>query len=196
VPGWLGLRSFRRPTRAEALDRMDARLQGRPLQSLRDTQAIGDTDLASRAVWNAHQLRMATRAAEAEAVAPDLRVSKRDPYALRYVAALMLAVALLFGSLVRVGSVADMGGGGPDDLQRHQILQAEHQERERRDRDRPERPECLGQPFGPEAGMGRQKLPAKATERGGVAVGWGVWNDELPRRVSPRARNSVRAKWG
>jgi uncharacterized protein (TIGR02302 family) len=108
---WAGLRAFHAPTRTEALDRIDARLKGRPLQTLRDSQAVGEADDASRAVWAAHQARMAARAETAAAVPPDLRVARRDPFALRYVAALVLAVALLFGSLVRVGSVTEMGGG-------------------------------------------------------------------------------------
>ena len=54
---------------------------------------------------------MRARAETARAVRPDLRVSARDPYGLRYMAALVFLVALLFGSLVRVGSVADMTPG-------------------------------------------------------------------------------------
>ncbi len=103
---------FRLPHRNEALARLDASLPGRPLQALTDTQAIGAEDANSTAVWRAHQARMAERAAQAEAVPGDLRVSSRDPYALRYVAVLAFAVALLFGSIWRVGSVADMTPGG------------------------------------------------------------------------------------
>lgn len=108
----LGLRRFRRPHRDEALDRLDATLKGRPLQTLRDDQAIGGSDAASVAVWRAHQARMAARAAEARAVSPDLRVSQRDPFALRYVAVLALAVALLFGSFWKVSSVTGVTAGG------------------------------------------------------------------------------------
>lgn len=103
---------FRLPTRAQAITRLDASLAGRPLQALMDTQTIGATDAASTAVWHAHQARMAARAAEAEPVAADLRVSSRDPYALRYLAILVFGIALLFGSIWRVGSVADMTPGG------------------------------------------------------------------------------------
>ncbi len=108
----LGLRRFRWPHRQEALDRLDATLKGRPLQTLRDTQMIGGSDAASVAVWRAHQDRMAARAAQARAVSPDLRVSQRDPYALRYVAVLALAVALLFGSFWKVSSVTGVAAGG------------------------------------------------------------------------------------
>ncbi len=105
-------RKLRLPTREDAVARLDATLPGRPLQALTDTQTIGAEDAASAAVWRAHQARMAARAATAEPVPADLRVSARDPYALRYVAVLAFAVALLFGSIWRVGSVTDMTPGG------------------------------------------------------------------------------------
>ncbi len=104
-------RRFRIPSRGDALLRLDASLPGRPLQALIDTQAIGGGDAQSSAVWRAHQARMAQRAATAKPVPADLRVSSRDPFALRYVALLAFAVALLFGSIWRVGSVADMTPG-------------------------------------------------------------------------------------
>ncbi len=102
------VKSLRLPTRDQAIARLDESLPGRPLQALTDTQTIGAEDVASAAVWRAHQTRMADRAAQAEAVPADLRVSSRDPYALRYMAVLAFSVALLFGSILRVGTVADM----------------------------------------------------------------------------------------
>jgi len=104
-------RTLRWPSREDALLRLDASLPGRPLQALTDTQIIGSDDAASTAVWRAHQARMAERAAAAEPVPADLRVSQRDPYGLRYMAVLAFAVALLFGSILRVGTVSDMGPG-------------------------------------------------------------------------------------
>ncbi|MEM8732468.1 MAG: DUF4175 family protein, partial [Pseudomonadota bacterium] len=106
-----GGRRFAWPSRAEALARLDATLPGRPIQALIDDQAIGGDDPASVAVWQAHQRRMAARAAQAQAPQPDLKIAARDPYALRYVAALALAVGLIFGSVLRVQSVADMTPG-------------------------------------------------------------------------------------
>ncbi|MBD3664030.1 TIGR02302 family protein [Sulfitobacter aestuariivivens] len=105
-------RHFRVPTRDAAMARLDESMPGRPIQALLDDQAIGDDDTASIAVWRAHKARMADRAAQAQAVPGDLRVSRRDPYALRFVAVLFFAVALIFGSIWRVGSVADMAPGG------------------------------------------------------------------------------------
>lgn len=109
-----GARRFRRPSRAEALARLDARLPGQPLAALADVQALGLGDAASQAVWAAHRARMEARAAGARAVAPDLRLSDRDPYALRYMALTALLMALLFGSLWRVVTVAGLVPGGAE----------------------------------------------------------------------------------
>ena len=81
-----GARQFKWPHRAEALARVDAALPGRPLQALGDAQAIGRGDAASEALWQAHLRRMTDAACGARAVQPDLRVSRRDPFGLRYIA--------------------------------------------------------------------------------------------------------------
>jgi uncharacterized protein (TIGR02302 family) len=106
-----GIMRFRFPSRDAALARLDATMAGRPLRAILDTQTIGAGDAASTAVWRAHQARMAERARAAEPVPADLRISDRDPYALRYVALVAFAMALLFGSVWRVGSLGDMAGG-------------------------------------------------------------------------------------
>ena len=113
VRGW---RLFRAPTRADAMIRLDSRLPGQPLATLTDRQAIGGEDPASLAVWQAHLARMADRAASARPVEPDLRLSSRDPYALRYVALTAFVMALVFGSLWRVGSVAALAPGASGGL--------------------------------------------------------------------------------
>jgi len=101
-----GVWRFRWPRRAEAMDRLDRTLPGRPLAALADHQAIGAGDAASELVWRAHVLRMAERAARARAARPDLRLAARDPYALRYVALTALVMAVLFGSIVRVSEIS------------------------------------------------------------------------------------------
>ena len=109
-----GARALRWHARGEALARLDAALPGRPIQALLDEQIIGQTDAASAAVWAAHQARMAKRTEGAKPVQPDLRIARADPFALRYVAMLVLGVALLFGSVWRVGTVADLGPGSAE----------------------------------------------------------------------------------
>ena len=99
------------PSTADAMVRLDQSMPGRPLTALLDDQAIGGGDDASAAVWRAHKRRMAERVARAQAVPADLRVSSRDPYALRYVAVLAFGVSLVFGSVWRVGTVAEMASG-------------------------------------------------------------------------------------
>ncbi len=108
---FLGIRAFHWPNRAEAVARVDAALPGRPIAAVADRQMIGSGDAASEAVWQAHLARMAERTKQARAVDPDLRISGRDPYGLRYMALLFFVVALLFGSILKVGSVATLGNG-------------------------------------------------------------------------------------
>ena len=108
---WRGIKRFRWPSRAEALERLDASLPGRPISAVADIQAIGAGDAASEAVWQAHVARMKARAAAARAPEPDLKLASRDPFALRYAALLVFTVALLFGSIWRVSSVAEMAPG-------------------------------------------------------------------------------------
>ncbi|TDT75538.1 uncharacterized protein (TIGR02302 family) [Litoreibacter halocynthiae] len=105
-------KKFRVPTWADALNRIDRTMPGRPVTAALDTQALGGSDAASQAIWQAHKARMQARLAEAEAVSPDLRVSAQDPYAMRYVALLLLVTTLGFGSLLRSGSLDDLTPGG------------------------------------------------------------------------------------
>ncbi|MEM9967738.1 MAG: TIGR02302 family protein [Pseudomonadota bacterium] len=107
-------RRCRLPRWKEAMERLDRSLVGRPIRALLDDPAIGENDDAAMAVWRAHKARMSETASRARAVAGDLRVSKRDPYALRYAAVLTFVVAAIFGSIWRVGSVAELTPGGTD----------------------------------------------------------------------------------
>lgn len=111
VAFWIGARRFEMPDRAEAIERLDATLPGRPIAAVSDVQAIGAGDAASEAVWNAHLERMAARLDDAKAAKADLNLASRDPYALRYVAILAFAVALIFGSVFRVATVTEIASG-------------------------------------------------------------------------------------
>ena len=107
-----GIRSFHWPTPDDAIQRLDATLPGRPLAALSDTQAIGATDAASVEVWRVHLARMAARAAAARPVEPDLKLARRDPFALRYVALLAFVLAAGFGSAWRLTAVTPQPSGG------------------------------------------------------------------------------------
>lgn len=111
-----GILRFKRPTRAEALARLDATMPGRPLAALSDVQAIGLTDPASAEVWRIHRDRMAERARAARAPLPDPGLKTRDPYALRYSALLLALIALGFGSVSRIAGIAGLGPQGAQAL--------------------------------------------------------------------------------
>lgn len=111
----LGLRHFQMPTRAEAMARLDRTMPGRPIASLLDRPAIGANDPAAQSVWDAHTARMAIRVAKAQVPAPDLRLSARDHYAVRYLSTTALVMALLFGDFGQIGDAGDavVLGTGP-----------------------------------------------------------------------------------
>ena len=111
---WLlvrGAMRFRWPSAQEALAHLDATLPGRPVQALMDAPAMGQADPATRALWAAHQARMAARAAVAKAPEPNLRIAALDPFGLRFLAVIAFFVAVMFGSFARLQSVGQITHG-------------------------------------------------------------------------------------
>lgn len=111
---WFLVRGFLRmrwPSTSEALARLDETLPGRPVQALMDTPAMAAEDPATAALWQAHQARMAEKAEAAQPPKPDLRISALDPFGLRFLAAIFLSVAVLFGSFNRLGNLSDLAPG-------------------------------------------------------------------------------------
>lgn len=117
-----GARRFRKPTDIEALAALDEGAADRPVASLSDHQALGAGDPAARAIWALHQRRLAERALRATPRPADLRLSSRDPFALRLAALILLvmggAVAMLdggdrFASALRPGASATAGAIQP-----------------------------------------------------------------------------------
>lgn len=96
--GWM---RFHRPTRAEALLRVDASLAGRPLSALGDRMVLGGPE--AEALWRAHLNAAHRAAARARRAVPDAGLPRRDPFALRLVGLTALAMALLFGGAGPVG---------------------------------------------------------------------------------------------
>ncbi|NNU79646.1 TIGR02302 family protein [Halovulum dunhuangense] len=107
----LGTRRLEWPSEADAVARLDAALPGRPISSLSDTIAVGRDDPGAQALWQRHLERMAERAAAARASRPDLRLSGRDPYALRLVALVAVVAAALFARGPAPVELALPGGG-------------------------------------------------------------------------------------
>ena len=105
-----GVRRFRRPSEQAARGRVDASLPGRPLSALRDEMAVGTGDDGADALWQAHQARMAHDAQAARPLSPDARLRWRDPFALRLVGLVAVAMALIFAPAGRFGhGIAALG---------------------------------------------------------------------------------------
>ncbi len=94
-----GTRRFVWPTRNAAIARVDAQLPHQPLAALLDRQSIGHGDPASRAVWQAHQKRMKQASQNAKPVKPNLQISNLDPWGLRILAVIFLAVSVFSATL-------------------------------------------------------------------------------------------------
>ncbi|RED13857.1 DUF4175 domain-containing protein [Pontivivens insulae] len=99
-----GIWRVRIPTMEEAVSRLDTQGVGQALATLTDTPATGSTG-----IWEAHLRRTRMRADRLRPPAPDLRVARRDPWALRLIAAVAFIAALFFAR----GDVLD-GGFPPD----------------------------------------------------------------------------------
>ncbi len=110
---WYVKRHFSWVSHDDAVDRLDRSMPGRPLTATFDDMAIGADDAASRTVWEAHILRNKRVLAGAKPVSPDLQVSDRDPFALRYAALLLFGIAVIFGSILRLGAPQGVLPGTP-----------------------------------------------------------------------------------
>lgn len=96
-----GLRGFRLPTLWQARRRVEraSALDHRPLTAFEDALASGDQDPTSRALWEAHQKRLAASMTRLRAGMPDPRLKQRDFYALRVSAAILAVIAVLAAGL-------------------------------------------------------------------------------------------------
>ncbi len=94
---WQGFRAFSPATRDQAILRLDANAKGNPVISLVDRQLSGVDDADAQELWQLHQQRMAAEAEKVDVPAPYIRLSKRDPWALRLVTLLFFGSALFFG---------------------------------------------------------------------------------------------------
>ena len=93
------LRGFRRPSRQEALLRVEREndLPHRPLESYEDTVAEG-ADPVARALWTAHRERIARSVATLRTGLPHPDLPRTDRYGLRVVLGLLLFVGVFAGA--------------------------------------------------------------------------------------------------
>ncbi len=96
-----------RPGEALARLERDSGFDHRPLTGLVDAQAAGDGDPVAVALWQAHKRRLMAAVSGARVDLPSPRVDRRDPYALRFVAVLLLVVGVVAGRGDYAGPLAD-----------------------------------------------------------------------------------------
>jgi len=97
IAALVALRGFRMPSGGEVDRRIEKanRLEHTPLLAQSDEPAGGESAFAD-ALWREHQKRMAARLENIAGDLPRARVPERDPWGLRSIAALLLAVAFAF----------------------------------------------------------------------------------------------------
>jgi len=96
---WLGLRRFALPSQSAARRRIEIvnALAHRPLATLEDELAGGRSDPAALALWELHRRRLAERLGRLRIGLPHIGLAARDPFALRGLVVLLLALTLGIG---------------------------------------------------------------------------------------------------
>ncbi len=105
----VALARVRRPGRAEAIARIEADSQRphRPLTAFGDRPAGDGADPVTQALWQAHHARVTAEIAALKVAPPAPRLYRRDPYALRTLAGLVLFVGLFAGAVDYRGRLLD-----------------------------------------------------------------------------------------
>jgi uncharacterized protein (TIGR02302 family) len=105
---------IRLPTRAAAFARVELATGAthHPATAFRDRLATDARDPASRALWSAHRLRLLGALQRVRAGAPMPRLAEHDPYALRYLIALIFVVGFFVAGEQRPDRLADAFRGG------------------------------------------------------------------------------------
>ena len=101
-----GLRSLSLPTKIDAERIVDQALHNHPISVLRETGFVGTNHHGADALWATHVDQMRQEAEQAQPQPVDFRLSRMDPFGLRYIALLFATMGVLFGSLTRI---ADLG---------------------------------------------------------------------------------------
>ena len=101
-----GLRTLALPTLFDAERIVDQALRNHPISVLRETGFVGTNHQGADALWAAHMDQMQQEAQQAKTQPVDFRLSRMDPFGLRYIALLFATLGVLFGSLSRVAGLA------------------------------------------------------------------------------------------
>lgn len=103
-----------RPARSAALARIETAtgLLHRPATALSDRLAVGVADPAAEALWTAHRTRLLGSLDRLKAGPPSPGLARRDPYALRFLAILLLAVGFVYAGPDRLGMLGEAFRGG------------------------------------------------------------------------------------
>ena len=101
-----GLRSLSLPAKIDAERIVDQALHNHPISVLRETGFVGSNHYGADALWATHVDQMRQEAEQAQPQPVDFRLSRMDPFGLRYIALLFATMGVLFGSLKRI---ADLG---------------------------------------------------------------------------------------
>ena len=109
---WGGMR-LNRPGMAEITERLDQSDRRRPLSALRDRLAVGKGQDVSETVWRAHRERARGALSALKARWPDLRLSEQDSWGLRYVAPVLLIVAIIGGGASLPGRLSAITDPAP-----------------------------------------------------------------------------------
>ena len=106
---WLAVHSIRSAVQLSAQRRLEieSQLPHRPLAGLDDRLATGRDDPAVRALWEAHQRRLAEEADKLRIGWPRLGWPQVDSYGLRAVVGLLLVIGLTVGGLEWRGRLGD-----------------------------------------------------------------------------------------
>jgi uncharacterized protein (TIGR02302 family) len=96
---WRGLRGLKLPDEAAARRRIEIvnELKHRPLEALEDQLAGGRADPGSTQLWELHRRRLKEQLGKLRLGLPAAGLSRRDPFALRGIVVLLLAVGLAAG---------------------------------------------------------------------------------------------------
>jgi uncharacterized protein (TIGR02302 family) len=105
---------LRRPGRSEAMARVEQAtgVLHRPATAFTDKLATGADDPTARALWAAHRTRLLAALNALKTGLPAPGLARRDPYAVRFLVAILFVVAFIFAGAERLDKLNEAFRGG------------------------------------------------------------------------------------